>query len=105
MGQRLHGTEKTLREVLAERPDLAGSQPEAETNMPEHWLVRLDPDEPVDVALDRRGDGTSDDCFVTTARELIAAGYGELSFERTASGVTIFADTRDQFNRLQAAVE
>jgi len=105
MQTRLHGANKTLREVLAERPELRGSAPEAETNMPEHWVVRLDGDEPVDVALNTRGDGVSEDCFVTTARELVAAGYGQLSYERTASGVTVYADTREQFARMAEAME
>jgi hypothetical protein len=105
MQTRIHGADKTLREVLAERPELKGSKPEADKNMPEHWVVRLEADEPVDVALDRRGDGTSDDCFVTTARELVAAGFGQMSFERTASGVTVFVDTREQFVRIMEACE
>ena len=101
----LHGSDQTLGEVLAARPELSASAPEPLEKMPANWVVRLDADEPVDVALNRAGDGFSEDCFVTTARELIAGGFGQLSFERTASGVTVFADTREQFARIAAGCE
>jgi hypothetical protein len=106
MQQELHGINKTLAEAIAENPSLAAAgNAVAQEDIPAHWVVCLDPDAVVDVALDRNQSGISEDCFITTARELIASGFGELSFERTSSGVTVFADTRKTFARLAAACE
>jgi hypothetical protein len=102
---RLYDSELTAREALAAHPQWSDAPHEPLENMPDHWVLRLDPDEPVDVALDIRGDGTSADCFITTAGALIAAGYGQMAFERTDCGVTVYADTRKQFRRLAEACE
>jgi len=103
-GSDLCGTDKTLAKVLAERPELSGAAPEKMENQPACWVLTLPPDEPIDVVLNRKGDGVSEDCFVTNAGDLTRHGFGQLHFERGECGVTVFADDRETFARIAAAI-
>lgn len=99
------GPRPKMWQVLKKRPALAGAaSPSNDAHLAPNWVANLPDDEPVDVALNTRGDGISEDCFSTTAGELYAAGFGELHFERSASGVTVFVDARSEFMRVGKAV-
>lgn len=100
----LYGEFPKIGELLAKFPLLAhGGEPSKEDVA--HWVSALVDDEVVDVALDQKGDGISEDCFITTAGDLKAACYGELSFERSNIGVTVYAKTREQFCAIHNATQ
>lgn len=101
----LYGEYPTIGNLLKRFPLLEHGDRTDDSHEVEHWVEALQDDEPVDIALDCNRDGISEDCFGTTAGELKAAGYGQLSFEQNASGVTVFADTKERFLAIQRAVE
>jgi len=94
----------SLREVLERNPEYSFASAEPIENMPENWVIRLDDDEPVDIVLDRRGDGWSEDCVATSAGELVSAGYGQCAFEFTGGSATVFAATRERYEQIVSAI-
>lgn len=103
-GKARYGSYPTLQEVIAKTPQVVDlATPSKDAHLAPNWVSNLNPDEPVDVILDRKCSGISEDCFITTAGELFAAGYGELHFERAETGVTVYADTLDLFDRMLEA--
>lgn len=96
---------RLFKDALKRKPELAQTGV-AEENPIKHWVGALPADEVVDVALNRKRDGISEDCFITTAGELFAAGFGEMSFERNGlDSVVVWCDDLATFDRIQRLTE
>lgn len=100
----LYGEYPRFGELLAKFPLLAhAGEPTADAQEVPHWVNALADDTVIDVVLDTRGDGTSDDCFVTTVGELKAACYGQMTFEENTHGFIVYTESRDQFRQIESA--
>jgi hypothetical protein len=101
LGKARFGEHPTAAHVLALSPEILGLvKPSDDQALAPNWVAHLGPEEPVDVVLDSRGDGISEDSFITTAGALFRAGFGELSYERGETGCVVYAETLIQFCRI-----